>query len=75
MSSAYFTGTLPDFSSMGALRSLDLSYNLFSGDFPVFVTNLTILKALNLNENEGFKELSCGSDSGGAWVAKELITT
>ncbi|KAF5955402.1 hypothetical protein HYC85_008258 [Camellia sinensis] len=55
VSSAYLTGTLPDFSSMVALRSLDLSYNLFSGDFPVSVTNLTILKALNFNENEGFK--------------------
>ncbi|THF95787.1 hypothetical protein TEA_020805 [Camellia sinensis var. sinensis] len=55
VSSAYLTGTPPDFSSMVALRSLDLSYNLFSVDFPVSVTNLTILKALNFNENEGFK--------------------
>ncbi|CAL5415118.1 unnamed protein product [Camellia sinensis] len=54
LSSAYLTGTLPDFSPMMSLRFLDLSYNLFSGDFPISITNLTSLETLNFNENRGF---------------------
>ncbi|KAM7520883.1 hypothetical protein LguiB_019845 [Lonicera macranthoides] len=54
MTSAYLTGTLPDFSPMLSLRLIDLSYNLFTGEFPVSVTNLTNLEVLNFNENGGF---------------------
>ncbi|TKY74503.1 Receptor protein kinase HSL1 [Spatholobus suberectus] len=48
------TGTLPDFSSLKSLRILDLSYNLFTGQFPMSVFNLTNLEVLNFNENGGF---------------------
>lgn len=55
MSFIYLTGTLPDFSPMQNLRRLDLSYNLFTGEFPLSVFNLTNLEVLNFNENPGFK--------------------
>lgn len=55
VSGAYLRGPLPDFSRLRALRSLDLSYNLFGGDFPVSsVMNLSNLEFLNINENTGF---------------------
>ncbi|XP_075516789.1 receptor protein-tyrosine kinase CEPR1-like [Primulina tabacum] len=54
MSSTRSTGSLPDFSPLKALKILDLSYNRFSGDFPLSILNLTNLEVLNFNENEGF---------------------
>ncbi|XP_057773209.1 receptor protein-tyrosine kinase CEPR1-like [Salvia miltiorrhiza] len=53
-SSLYLTGHLPDFTPLSSLRVLDLSYNLFSGDFPLSLTNLTNLEVLNFNENPLF---------------------
>lgn len=44
-------GSLPDFSALSSLQSLDLSINNFTGKFPVSVTTLTQLYALNLNDN------------------------
>lgn len=54
ISSAYLTGTLPDFSPLKSLRVLDVSYNLLIGEFPISFTNLTNLEQLNFNENAGF---------------------
>nr|KYP70122.1 Receptor-like protein kinase HSL1 [Cajanus cajan] len=54
MNHMYQTGTLPDFSSLKSLKILDLSYNLFTGQFPMSVFNLTNLEVLNFNENGGF---------------------
>ncbi|KAJ0085708.1 hypothetical protein Patl1_09197 [Pistacia atlantica] len=54
MSYVYLQGILPDFSPMKSLRLLDLSYNLFTGDFPISVTNLSNLEVLNFNEDPGF---------------------
>jgi len=51
LTSNSLAGTLPDFSALSSLQSLDLSKNNFSGKFPVSVTNLTQLYALNLNDN------------------------
>lgn len=51
LTSNSFAGTLPDFSALGSLQSLDLSKNNFAGKFPVSVTSLTQLYALNLNDN------------------------
>lgn len=50
----YLPGTVPDLSPMKSLRELDLSYNLFSGEFPVSFTNLTNLELVNFNENGEF---------------------
>ncbi|VFQ72067.1 unnamed protein product [Cuscuta campestris] len=45
----------PDWTHMRALKSLDLSYNLFTGEFPVSsITNLSNLQVLNINQNKGF---------------------
>ncbi|KAJ1379636.1 Serine/threonine-protein kinase, active site [Sesbania bispinosa] len=55
MNHMYLTGTLPDFSPLQSLRILDLSYNLFTGEFPMSVFNLTSLEVLNFNENGGFR--------------------
>ncbi|KAL1534248.1 Receptor protein-tyrosine kinase cepr1 [Salvia divinorum] len=52
--SLYLTGNLPDFTTLSSLKVLDLSDNLFSGDFPLSVTNLTNLETLNFNENPNF---------------------
>ncbi|KAK2446322.1 receptor protein kinase [Trifolium repens] len=54
MNHMHQSGTLPDFSSLKSLRILDLSYNSFTGDFPVSVFNLTTLEVLNFNENSNF---------------------
>ncbi|GAU14300.1 hypothetical protein TSUD_308600 [Trifolium subterraneum] len=54
MNHMHQSGTLPDFSSLKSLRVLDLSYNSFTGDFPVSVFNLTTLEVLNFNENSNF---------------------
>ncbi|XP_061352977.1 receptor protein-tyrosine kinase CEPR1 [Gastrolobium bilobum] len=54
MNHMYLTGTLPDFSPLKSLRVLDLSYNAFTGEFPMSVFNLTRLEVLNFNENGGF---------------------
>ncbi|CAI8599936.1 unnamed protein product [Vicia faba] len=54
MNQMHQSGTLPDFSSLKSLRIVDLSYNSFTGDFPMSVFNLTDLEILNFNENSGF---------------------
>ncbi|KAJ4821826.1 Receptor protein-tyrosine kinase cepr1 [Turnera subulata] len=51
MSRLFLPGTLPDFSPLKSLRILDMSYNLFTGKFPMSVTNLTNLELLTFNEN------------------------
>lgn len=65
MNHMFQTGTLPDFSPLKSLRILDLSYNQFTGEFPVSVFNLTALEVLNFNENGYFKlwELPVSFDS------------
>ncbi|KAI4389833.1 hypothetical protein MLD38_002015 [Melastoma candidum] len=50
----YLPGRVPDLSPMGSLRVMDLSYNLFTGAFPMSVFELTNLEELNFNENGGF---------------------
>lgn len=55
MNHMFQTTTLPNFSPLKSLRILDLSYNLFTGEFPMSVFNLTTLEVLNFNENQGFK--------------------
>ncbi|XP_030528556.1 receptor protein-tyrosine kinase CEPR1 [Rhodamnia argentea] len=50
----YLRGTLPDLSPLQSLRRLDLSYNRFTGKFPMSIFNLTNLELLNFNENDGF---------------------
>ncbi|GLT93668.1 hypothetical protein SLE2022_114480 [Rubroshorea leprosula] len=52
MSSVQLRAKLPDFSKMKSLRILDISYNHFTGDFPLTITNLTDLEVLYVNENE-----------------------
>lgn len=55
MSSLYLSDQLPDLLGMRSLRVLDLSYNLFTGDFPInAITNLTNLESVNFNENDNF---------------------
>lgn len=54
MNQMHQSGTLPNFSSLKSLRILDLSYNSFTGEFPMSVFNLTELEILNFNENNGF---------------------
>ncbi|CAM8980248.1 unnamed protein product [Rhodiola kirilowii] len=54
MSSGNLTGKLPDFSPLGSLRLLNLSYNLFTGKFPISIMNLTNLEVVDFNENTGF---------------------
>ncbi|XP_057843159.1 receptor-like protein kinase 7 [Cryptomeria japonica] len=44
-------GSLPDFSVLRSLQVLDLSRNNFSGKFPISVTELSNLHALDLNDN------------------------
>ncbi|KAG6409210.1 hypothetical protein SASPL_132244 [Salvia splendens] len=62
--SLFLTGNLPDFTPLSSLKVLDLSYNLFSGDFPLSVTNLTNLETLNFNENPTFN----------SWQLPETLT-
>ncbi|KAL1310256.1 hypothetical protein HN51_052898 [Arachis hypogaea] len=54
MNHMFLSAKLPDFSPLKNLRVLDLSYNLFKGDFPMSVFNLSNLEILNFNENPGF---------------------
>ncbi|CAI0464199.1 unnamed protein product [Linum tenue] len=52
MSTLYLAGKLPpDFSPLKSLRVLNMSYNLFTGDFPLSVANLSNLELLDFNEN------------------------
>ncbi|XP_043710863.1 probable LRR receptor-like serine/threonine-protein kinase At1g05700 [Telopea speciosissima] len=46
------SGTLPDFSSMDALQTIDLHNNSFTGDIPSSLANLPNLVDLNLANNE-----------------------
>lgn len=54
MSFVYLRANLPDLSRMKSIRILDMSYNLFTGDFPMSITNLTSLELLTFNENGEF---------------------
>nr|GMD91343.1 receptor-like protein kinase HSL1 [Ipomoea batatas] len=73
MSATYLAGTLPDLTPLRALRSLDLSYNLFSGEFPTSVANLTELRVLNFNENCGFNPWELPEAISGLKKLKTLI--
>nr|GLL48173.1 receptor-like protein kinase HSL1 [Ipomoea trifida] len=73
MSATYLAGTLPDLTPLRALRSLDLSYNLFSGEFPTSVANLTELRVLNFNENCGFNPWKLPEAISGLKKLKTLI--
>ncbi|MED6130850.1 Receptor protein-tyrosine kinase cepr1 [Stylosanthes scabra] len=55
MNHMFLSATLPDFSPLQNLRVLDLSYNLFTGDFPMSVFNLSNLEIINFNENTAFR--------------------
>ncbi|KAL0926554.1 hypothetical protein M5K25_002793 [Dendrobium thyrsiflorum] len=57
-------GTIPDLSPLHTLRLLDLSNNLFCGEFPLSITNLTNLEVVNFNQNPGFNK----------WLLPEAIT-
>ncbi|XP_042510857.1 probable LRR receptor-like serine/threonine-protein kinase At1g05700 [Macadamia integrifolia] len=46
------SGTLPDFSSMVALQTIDLHNNSLTGEIPSFLGDLPYLKELNLADNE-----------------------
>ena len=51
MSYMLLSGKLPDFSPLQtSLKVLDLSYNVFTGQFPMSVFNLSSLEFLNFNE-------------------------
>lgn len=75
LSSASFSGTLPDLSTLKSLRVLDLSYNFFSGDFPLSVMNLTNLEDLNFNENGGFKLWKLPEDISKLTKLKYMVLT
>ncbi|MBA0690399.1 hypothetical protein Goari_008074 [Gossypium aridum] len=48
-----FTGPIPDFNKLGALKSLYLSHNQFSGDIPSgYFSSMRSLKKVWLNENQ-----------------------
>nr|KJB54503.1 hypothetical protein B456_009G036600 [Gossypium raimondii] len=48
-----FTGPFPDFNKLGALKSLYLSHNQFSGDIPSgYFSSMRSLKKVWLNENQ-----------------------
>ncbi|WOL15380.1 receptor-like protein kinase HSL1 [Canna indica] len=62
---ARITGTVPDLSPFRSLRSIDLSNNLFRGDFPISsLANLTDIEVINFNENPYFN----------VWRLPEIIT-
>lgn len=73
MSSVYSNGPLPDFAPLQSLRLLDLSRNLFSGDFPLSITNLTNLEVLNLNENSELNLWSLPEDMTRLAKVKSLV--
>ncbi|CAN0921942.1 Receptor protein-tyrosine kinase CEPR1 [Linum grandiflorum] len=51
MGALFLNGKLPDFSPLRNLKVLNMSYNFFTGQFPLSVTNLTNLELLDFNEN------------------------
>ncbi|KAL2340058.1 hypothetical protein Fmac_007998 [Flemingia macrophylla] len=75
MNYMYQAGTLPDFSSLKSLRILDLSYNLFTGQFPMSVFNLTNLEVLNFNENGGFNLWQLPTDIDKLRNLKSMVLT
>ncbi|XP_027354950.1 receptor protein-tyrosine kinase CEPR1 [Abrus precatorius] len=75
MNRMYQTGTLPDFSSLKSLKILDLSYNLFTGEFPMSVFNLTNLEVLNFNENGGFNLWQLPTDIDRLRNLKSMVLT
>lgn len=52
LSSFNLSGSLPDFSSMDALQTIDLSDNNLDGPIPDFLGTLPNLKELNLSNNQ-----------------------
>nr|GMC65075.1 receptor-like protein kinase HSL1 [Ipomoea batatas] len=75
MTGGYLTGVLPDLNPLQALRSLDLSFNLFTGEFPLSVTNLSNLEVLNFNENGGFSPWRLPANISGLRKLKSLVLT
>nr|GMC61167.1 receptor-like protein kinase HSL1 [Ipomoea batatas] len=75
MTGGYLTGDLPDLNPLQALRSLDLSFNLFTGEFPLSVTNLSNLEVLNFNENGGFSPWRLPANISGLRKLKSLVLT
>lgn len=75
MNHMFLTGTLPDFSPLKSLRILDLSYNLFTGEFPMSVFNLTKLEVLNFNENSGFNLWQLPADIDRLKKLKSMVLT
>ncbi|GAB2293702.1 Receptor protein-tyrosine kinase cepr1 [Dionaea muscipula] len=76
MSSLYLGGKLPDLSGLRSLRFLDLSYNLFTGDFPIFsIINLTNLEFVNFNENGNFNPGQLPSNISRLTNLKTMILT
>nr|GMC58463.1 receptor-like protein kinase HSL1 [Ipomoea batatas] len=75
MTGGYLTGDLPDLNPLQGLRSLDLSFNLFTGEFPLSVTNLSNLEVLNFNENGGFSPWRLPANISGLRKLKSLVLT
>ncbi|XP_022134984.1 receptor protein-tyrosine kinase CEPR1 [Momordica charantia] len=75
MSSLHLTGTLPDFSPMRTLRILDMSYNNFTGDFPLSVFSLTNLEKLNFNEDNNLNLWQLPENISGLTKLKSMVLT
>ncbi|KAF5746759.1 hypothetical protein HS088_TW06G00933 [Tripterygium wilfordii] len=73
MSSLNLSGSLPDLSPLKSLRILDMSYNIFTGKFPLSFTNLTNLEVLNFNENPEFSAWKLPDDISKLIKLKYLI--
>ncbi|XP_052200655.1 receptor protein-tyrosine kinase CEPR1-like [Diospyros lotus] len=75
-SSTSLSGPLPDFSPMVSLRSLDLSANPFSGDFPISVlTNLTNLEQVYFYENRKFNSWKLPENISRLGTLKSMVLT
>ncbi|XP_022962130.1 receptor protein-tyrosine kinase CEPR1-like [Cucurbita moschata] len=75
MSSLYLNGTIPDLSQMKQLRVLDLSYNSFTGDFPMSVFDLVNLEILNFNENYNLNLWKLPEKISGLKKLKSMVLT
>ncbi|KAG7024598.1 Receptor protein-tyrosine kinase CEPR1, partial [Cucurbita argyrosperma subsp. argyrosperma] len=75
MSFLSMTGTLPDFSPLRNLRILDMSYNNFTGDFPLSVFSLTKLERLNFNEDNNFNMWQLPEDLSELTKMKSMVLT
>lgn len=75
MTSLSLTGTLPDFSPLKNLKILDLSYNNFTGDFPLSVFGLRNLEKLNFNEDSNFNTWQLPETISGLTKMKTMVLT